>query len=116
MNRRQVTGVVKYGCPLADSGIGLYIWSSPAARRPPMNAPTAFPDQQKPVPPYEHTPLFPLGPDTTPYKKITTEGVRVENVLGKEMLGVSRAGRGGLGGAGLGDTNNYLRPGHLKQL
>ena len=39
-----------------------------------MNAPTAFPDQ-KPVPPYKHTPLFPLGPDTTPYKKVTTEGV-----------------------------------------
>ncbi len=48
-----------------------------------MNAPTAFPDQQKPVPPYKHTPLFPLGPDTTPYKKVTSEGVRVETVLGK---------------------------------
>ena len=42
-----------------------------------MNAPTAFPDP-KPVPPYKHTPLFPLGPDTAPYKKITIEGVRVE--------------------------------------
>ena len=42
-----------------------------------MNAPTAFPDQ-KPVPPYKHTPLFPLGADTAPYKKITAEGVRVE--------------------------------------
>ena len=50
-----------------------------------MNAPTAFPDQ-KPVPPYKHTPLFPLGADTTPYKKITTEGVRVEKVLGRDML------------------------------
>ena len=49
-----------------------------------MNAPTAFPDQ-KPVPPYKHTPLFPLGADTTPYKKITTEGVRVEKVLGKDI-------------------------------
>jgi len=55
-----------------------------------MNAPTAFPDQQKPVPPYKHTPLFPLGADTTPYKKVTTEGVRVEKVLGKDMLVVSR--------------------------
>ena len=54
-----------------------------------MNAPTAFPDQT-PVPPYKHTPLFPLGPDTTPYKKVTTEGVRVEKVLGKDMLVVSR--------------------------
>ena len=42
-----------------------------------MNAPTAFPDEQKPVPPYKHTPLFPLGADTTPYKKVTTEGVRI---------------------------------------
>jgi len=55
-----------------------------------MNAPTAFPDQQQPVPPYKHTPLFPLGADTTPYKKITAEGVRVEKVLGKDMLVVSR--------------------------
>jgi fumarate hydratase class I len=54
-----------------------------------MNAPTAFPDP-KPVPPYKHTPLFPLGPDTTPYKKITTDCVRVEKVLGREMLVVSR--------------------------
>ena len=54
-----------------------------------MNAPTAFPDP-KPVPPYKHTPLFPLGADTTPYKKITTDGVRVEKVLGKDMLVVSR--------------------------
>ena len=54
-----------------------------------MNAPTAIP-AEKPVPPYKHTPLFPLGKDTTPYKKITTEGVRVENVLGRDMLVVSR--------------------------
>ena len=39
-----------------------------------MNAPTAFPDQSKPVPPYKHTPLFPLGKDETPYKKISSEG------------------------------------------
>ena len=56
-----------------------------------MNAPTAFPDQ-KPVPPYRHTPLFPLGLDTTPYRKITTEGVRVENVLGKEELPIEVEG------------------------
>jgi hypothetical protein len=55
-----------------------------------MNAPTAFPDPAKPVPPYKHTPLFPLGKDETPYKKITAEGVRVEKVLGKDMLVVSR--------------------------
>ena len=82
---------------------------------PPMNAPTAFPDQ-KPVPPYKHTPLFPLGADTTPYKKITADGVRVEKVLGKDMLVVSREALRALSEAAFGDINHYLRPGHLKQL
>jgi fumarate hydratase class I len=80
-----------------------------------MNAPTAFPDP-KPVPPYKHTPLFPLGADTTPYKKITTDGVRVEKVLGKDMLVVSREALRALSEAAFGDINHYLRPGHLKQL
>jgi fumarate hydratase class I len=80
-----------------------------------MNAPTAFPEP-KPVPPYRHTPLFPLGEDTTPYKKITAEGVRVENVLGKDMLVVSREALRALSEAAFGDINHYLRPGHLKQL
>ena len=81
-----------------------------------MNAPTAFPDQQKPVPPYKHTPLFPLGKDETPYKKISSEGVRVEKVLGKDMLVVSREALRALSEAAFGDINHYLRPGHLKQL
>ena len=81
-----------------------------------MNAPSAFPDPQKPVPPYKHTPLFPLGADTTPYKKITAEGVRVEKVLGKDMLVVSREALRALSEAAFGEINHYLRPGHLKQL
>ena len=80
-----------------------------------MNAPTAFPDP-KPVPPYKHTPLFPLGADTTPYKKIATDGVRVEKVLGKDMLVVSREALRALSEAAFGDINHYLRPGHLAQL
>jgi len=81
-----------------------------------MNVPSAFPDQQKPVPPYKHTPLFPLGTDTAPYRKISSEGVRVEKVLGKEMLVVSREALRALSEAAFGDINHYLRPGHLKQL
>src|SRR5215813_7754394 len=81
-----------------------------------MNAPTAFPDQSKPVPPYKHTPLFPLGPDTTPYKKVTGEGVRVEKVLGRDMVVVSREALRALSEAAFGEINHYLRPGHLKQL
>ena len=81
-----------------------------------MNVPTAFPDQTKPVPPYKHTPLFPLGPDATPYKKISSEGARVEKVLGKEMLVVSREALRALSEAAFGEINHYLRPGHLQQL
>ena len=80
-----------------------------------MNAPTAFPDP-KPVPPYKHTPLFPLGADSTPYKKITADGVRIEQVLGKDMLVVSREALRALSEAAFGDINHYLRPGHLQQL
>lgn len=80
-----------------------------------MNAPVAVPSP-KPVPPYKHTPLFPLGADTTPYKKVTTEGVRVEKVLGRDMLVVSRDALKALSEAAFGDINHYLRPGHLQQL
>ncbi len=80
-----------------------------------MNAPTAIPTP-KAVPPYKHTPLFPLGPDKTPYRKITTEGVRVEKVMGKDMLVVSREALRALSEAAFGDINHYLRPGHLAQL
>src|ERR1044072_8000735 len=81
-----------------------------------MNAPTPIPSSATPVPPYRHTPLCPLGPDTTPYKKLTADGVLVERVLGREMLVVSREALRALSEAAFGDINHYLRPGHLKQL
>jgi fumarate hydratase, class I len=49
-----------------------------------MNAPAQI------VPPYRHTPLFPLGPDTTGYRKLTSEGVRVEKAFGRDVLVVDR--------------------------
>ena len=50
-----------------------------------MNAPLT----SHPLPPYRHTPLFPLGKDTTTYRKLTADGVRVETILGREVLVVS---------------------------
>src|SRR5579885_3154828 len=76
-----------------------------------MNAPVSHP-----LPPYKHSPLFPLGKDDTTYRKITSEGVRVEKVLGKDMLVVSREALRALSEAAFGEINHYLRPGHLKQL
>jgi fumarate hydratase class I len=77
-----------------------------------MNAPVTPPI----VPPYRHTPLFPLGKDKTSYRKISDRGVRVETVMGREMLVVDRAAMQALAEAAFGDINHLLRPGHLAQL
>jgi fumarate hydratase class I len=68
------------------------------------------------LPPYRHAPLFPLGPDTTAYRKISDEGVRVERVLGHDAVMVSREALRGLAQAAFVDINHLLRPGHLAQL
>jgi len=81
-----------------------------------MNAPTPVPSAATPVPPYSHTPLFPLGKDETAYRKITSAGVRVETVLGRQMLVVEREALRALSEAAFGEINHYLRPGHLAQL
>src|ERR1700674_2568525 len=68
------------------------------------------------VPPYRHTPLFPLGKDATPYRKLTAEGARVEKIMGSDMLIVEREALRVLAEAAFTDINHLLRPGHLKQL
>ena len=39
---------------------------------------------------YTHVDLFPLGEDTTPYRKLGSEGVSVEKIGDREVLNVSR--------------------------
>src|SRR3982075_1482259 len=73
-----------------------------------MNAPAQI------VPPYRHTPLFPLGKDSTPYRKLTSEGVRMEKVLGRDVLVVAPEAMRLLAEAAFMDINHLLRPGHLK--
>ena len=75
-----------------------------------MNAPINF------SPPYRHSPLFPLGKDQTPYRQLTAEGVRVEKVLGRDVLVVAPEAMRLLAEAAFTDINHLLRPGHLKQL
>jgi fumarate hydratase class I len=87
-----------------------------------MNAPVTPPI----VPPYRHTPLFPLGEDTTPYRKLAVtsadgkplpnNGVRVEKILGHDTLVIEREAIRALAEAAFTDINHLLRPGHLKQL
>ena len=77
-----------------------------------MNAPLSA----HALPPYHHTPLFPLGHDHTAYRKLSAEGVRVESVLGRDMLMVSREAMRALADAAFTDINHLLRPGHLASL
>jgi len=43
------------------------------------------------TPRFEHPPLFPLTKDETPYRKISSVGVKVRKALGKEMLVVEES-------------------------
>jgi fumarate hydratase class I len=60
--------------------------------------------------------LFQLGPDATPYRKLTSEGVRVERALGREILVVDVEALRALSEQAMIDINHLLRPGHLRQL
>src|SRR3984893_1043994 len=75
-----------------------------------MNAPAAI------IPPYKHTPLFPLGKDAAPYRKLGADGVRGEELMGREMIEVERESLRALAEAAFDDINHLLRPGHLAQL
>src|SRR5947209_3159929 len=75
-----------------------------------MNAPTAI------TPPYQHTPLFPLGTDGTAYRKLTADGVRRERLNGRDLIVVEREALRALCEAAFTDINHLLRPAHLAQL
>ncbi|MGJ3265640.1 MAG: fumarate hydratase [Salinarimonas sp.] len=60
--------------------------------------------------------LFPLGPDETPYRKLTDDGVRVERMGEREILVVEADAIRRLAEQAFMDINHLLRPGHLKQL
>jgi fumarate hydratase class I len=77
-----------------------------------MNAPVST----HPTPPYKHTPLFPLGKDDTPYRKIVADGMRVERVLGEEVVVVPREALRALSETAFNDINHLLRPAHLASL
>jgi fumarate hydratase class I len=68
------------------------------------------------TPPYKHTPLFPLGKDSTQYRKLAVDGIRIETVMGREMVVVPAEALRALAEAAYVDINHLLRPGHLKSL
>jgi fumarate hydratase class I len=65
---------------------------------------------------YSHRPLFRFGKDKTPYRKLTSEGVKVEKLGEREVLTVSSEAIRLLAEQAMIDINHLLRPGHLAQL
>lgn len=65
---------------------------------------------------YQYAPMFPLAKDKTPYRKISSEGVKVEKLGDREILTVSREAMRLLAEQAMIDINHLLRPGHLQQL
>ena len=63
-----------------------------------------------------YSPLFPLGKDETPYRKISDKGVRVAKFEGEDILVVEPEALRLLAEAAMIDINHLLRPGHLAQL
>lgn len=60
--------------------------------------------------------LFPLGEDTTPYRKLTSDYVSVSAFEGESILKVEPEGLRLLAEQAFIDINHLLRPGHLAQL
>ena len=65
---------------------------------------------------YQYAPMFALSKDSTPYRKLTSQGVRVEKFAGKDVLVVEHEAIRLLTEQAMIDINHYLRPGHLAQL
>ena len=60
--------------------------------------------------------MFPLAHDTTPYRKLSSDGVAVETFKGSDIVTVAPGAITKLTAEAFRDVSHLLRPGHLKQL
>jgi len=65
---------------------------------------------------YQYTDVLPTGPDDTPYRLLTTEGVRTVEAAGRTFLEVSPEALRLITDTAMHDIAHYLRPAHLAQL
>ena len=65
---------------------------------------------------FRYSPMFPLGADTTPWRKLPIEGVSTMQVDGKTVLKVKPAALEALAFQACKDVSHLLRPAHLAQL
>lgn len=67
-------------------------------------------------PEFRYSDLLPTGPDETPYRLVTTEGVSTFEAGGRTFLQVSPEAIQRLTAEAMHDIAHYLRPAHLAQL
>ena len=65
---------------------------------------------------FHYQPIFEFGPDETPYRKLTSDGVSTIRVDGAEMLKVEPEVLREVSRVAFDDVAHLLRPGHLAQL
>ncbi len=68
------------------------------------------------MPDFYYQPLFERGPDTTRYRKLTSDGVSTVSVDGRELLKVEPEALRLLAQTAFDDISHLLRPAHLQQL
>jgi fumarate hydratase class I len=68
------------------------------------------------MPEFAYTDLLPVGPDETPYRLLTTEGVSTLEAGGRMFLQVEPSALRLLAATAIRDIQHLLRPGHLQQL
>lgn len=83
---------------------------------PPVSHPVrpAVPHPARPA--FAYTDLLPLGPDDTPYRLVTSEGVSTFEADGRTFLKVEPEALRRLAAEAMHDISHYLRPAHLAQL
>jgi fumarate hydratase class I len=67
-------------------------------------------------PEFRYSDLLPTGPDDTPYRLLTTEGVSTVEVGGRTFLQVAPEAIQRLTAEAMHDISHFLRPAHLAQL
>jgi fumarate hydratase class I len=79
-----------------------------------MNAPFA-PSQARPAS-FQYSPMFPLGPNATPWRKLDIAGVSTSTCDGQTVLRIKPDALSELAFQAYKDVSHLLRPGHLQQL
>ncbi len=65
---------------------------------------------------FRYSPMFPLGQDTTPYRRLAIDGVSTITVEGRMVLKIAPKALEELAFAACRDVSHLLRPAHLAQL